>query len=86
MKVDLKTLVAAILSTCPKAPVSFRSDRVIVFRGVVLVISDTNATSERINFTYDDPETFLGKLQYHGLMLKPYEVDKILAKYYLESF
>lgn len=85
MKLDVQNLVSAILCACPKAPISFRSERVIVFRGVVLVISDARVTSDRINFTYEGPEDFIERLCDFGLMLKPHEIDKILSKYYMET-
>jgi hypothetical protein len=83
--VDLKALVAVINNAIPKAPLTYRSERVIVFRGVVLGVLDGKATSDRINFTFDSVENFIEGLRNFGLMLSKKELIRIMSRYYIET-
>lgn len=84
-EINLETMVTAIQTIAPKAPISNRGQHECVFRGCRLLIHNNEATSDRINFGFCDAESFLARLRDHGLMLKPSEVQKILARYYLET-
>lgn len=84
-EINLEQMITAIKTVAPKAPLSPRGEHEFIFRGCRLLIHNNEATSDRINFGFCDAETFITRLRDHGLMLKPHEVEKILARYYLET-
>ncbi len=78
-------MCAAITAAVPGAPVRYKDERNLVFRGEHIQIHQGKASSIKINFQFDSPENLLKGLRDSGLRLKDWETDKILSKYYMAT-
>jgi len=80
-KISLKELINAIKSVCKNAPVTYRNEAYLVFRGDTLLIKNNKAMTWRYDFIFESAADFIEKLRNHGLMLSEAEFSRIMQEY-----
>jgi len=81
-KINLKKLIEAIKSVCKNAPITYRNEAYLVFRGDSLLIKNGNkAMTWKYDFTFESAGVFIENLQHFGLMLSQSEYHQIMNEY-----
>ena len=84
-KVNIKRLYAAIKIICTKAPITYISESLIIFRGESLEIKGNKAKTNRFEFTFNSHKSFIKNLRNYGLMLSQLEYYKIIQEYGIKN-
>jgi hypothetical protein len=80
-KLNIKRLCDAILTVAPNVPLSYLTESAIILRGEFLKINGNLAKSNRFEFRFISPESFIESLRNFGLMLNHDEFAEIIRVY-----